>query len=386
MNYELNIKNYSTNDLINFFNLPDKFTKTDLINNLESVRTKILNTNGHELDNSFKNDFSLFLQNSQDILNPFIFNEEPIIPQYSTSHPETINRNPINFSNPTNTFNTNVARGDLNVLQKRTTKKLLAFNSIFGTQNLRTVTTTTNNITNVDFTIPYKLKQVVSAKLVSLDIPQNTIYFFNNVTKTNRFYITENNTNISGLVIIPEGIYSSIEMVTALQTTINTIIGNANFVVKIDLINNKTIISNTVNTFQLEFVMADTNPNMYKNIGWLLGYRQSKYLGEKSYTSEGIFNNNLYDYLYFVFNDFTMSFTSNMILILQNSYIDNNIMGKIEYNNTNSDNNLYIKRDYFGTVDINKIQIQLLTKYGDLIDMNNMNFSFIMEFEMIYDI
>jgi len=386
MNYELNIKNYSTNDLINFFNLPDKFTKTDLINNLESVRTKILNTNGHELDNSFKNDFSLFLQNSQDILNPFIFNEEPIIPQYSTSHPETINRNPINFSNPTNTFNTNVARGDLNVLQKRTTKKLLAFNSIFGTQNLRTVTTTTNNITNVDFTIPYKLKQVVSAKLVSLDIPQNTIYFFNNVTKTNRFYITENNTNISGLVIIPEGIYSSIEMVTALQTAINTIIGNANFVVKIDLINNKTTISNTVNTFQLEFVMVDTNPNMYKNIGWLLGYRQSKYLGEKSYTSEGIFNNNLYDYLYFVFNDFTMSFTSNMILILQNSYIDNNIMGKIEYNNTNSDNNLYIKRDYFGTVDINKIQIQLLTKYGDLIDMNNMNFSFIMEFEMIYDI
>ena len=77
-----------------------------------------------------------------------------------------------------------------------------------------------------------------------------------------------------------------------------------------------------------------------------------------------------------------------MIINLNNSYIDDNILGKIEYNTNNAiiGNNIYITRNYFGTIDINKLQVKLLNKYGDLVELNNMNYTFVLEFEIAYNI
>ncbi len=41
-------------------------------------------------------------------------------------------------------------------------------------------------------------------------------------------------------------------------------------------------------------------------------------------------------------------------------------------------------REYLGPVTISKIKIQLLNKFGDLIDIQNNNFSLAIEFTILY--
>jgi hypothetical protein len=40
-------------------------------------------------------------------------------------------------------------------------------------------------------------------------------------------------------------------------------------------------------------------------------------------------------------------------------------------------------REYFGPVEISQINIRLLDKFGDILEMNGNDFSFLMEFKFI---
>jgi hypothetical protein len=54
-----------------------------------------------------------------------------------------------------------------------------------------------------------------------------------------------------------------------------------------------------------------------------------------------------------------------------------------------SQNNLSLittTRQYFGPVDIQKMNIQLLDEYGRVIDLNNMDYSFCLTFQSVYDL
>ena len=44
------------------------------------------------------------------------------------------------------------------------------------------------------------------------------------------------------------------------------------------------------------------------------------------------------------------------------------------------------KGEYFGPVNIQKLKIQLLNQYGEILDLNCMDFSFSLELELGYDI
>ena len=53
-----------------------------------------------------------------------------------------------------------------------------------------------------------------------------------------------------------------------------------------------------------------------------------------------------------------------------------------------SDSSLVLKaipREYFGPIDIQKLQIQLLDEYGRVLDLNNMDFSFALKMECMYN-
>ena len=43
-------------------------------------------------------------------------------------------------------------------------------------------------------------------------------------------------------------------------------------------------------------------------------------------------------------------------------------------------------RQYFGPVDIQKLQIQLLDEYGRILNLNNMDYSFCLTFQTIYEL
>jgi hypothetical protein len=74
--------------------------------------------------------------------------------------------------------------------------------------------------------------------------------------------------------------------------------------------------------------------------------------------------------------------------------LNKNILARISlqtgnFQTTSSKNNLSIisyPRQYFGPVDIQKINVQLLDEYGRILNLNNMDFSFCLSFQAVYDI
>jgi hypothetical protein len=213
------------------------------------------------------------------------------------------------------------------------------------------------------------------------------------------FYVSDTGTGNEALIVIPEGCYDQNSLATAVENALNNSLSSTNYSVVIDPVSGKTKISNSYNNFQMRFIIPTaTSQTLSKTFGWILGFRKIRYQEKMSFTSEALYGGDSLEYFYFVLDDFNLNYTSNLFAIFHNSYIDKNILAKVPYTNNNNnitnaltyyDDSLAIlspKRQYFGPVDIKKISIQLLNKYGDVVPLNLMDYSFTLELEMAYDI
>ena len=74
-----------------------------------------------------------------------------------------------------------------------------------------------------------------------------------------------------------------------------------------------------------------------------------------------------------------------------NTFLGNNILGKIAVTFpdslilNNASDNIFRTREYYGPVKIKKLQISLLNKYGNIIDLLNNNYSLTLEFNILYN-
>jgi hypothetical protein len=176
-----------------------------------------------------------------------------------------------------------------------------------------------------------------------------------------------------------------------------------------------------------------------KSLGWMLGYRKD-YYSISDYVTEDLISQQTgketigyvpesaayLDTNYFMVNvdDFNKNYTEMMI----NPFYDDsftgstnqggiggsgsstglntngtssvglgtstiNILGKIPLNNqrfnlitVSSSTANFLKREYFGPVNIDRMRIQLLDDYGRVVDLNNIDYSFTLEIEQIYDL
>ena len=150
--------------------------------------------------------------------------------------------------------------------------------------------------------------------------------------------------------------------------------------------------------FSLEFGRdilgeEDKSPLALK-IGWLFGYRQGIYTNNSKYVSEGIVDLKGVRYLYLVVDDFNNNVNNGFYGAFNSSILNKNILARITlfgnlFNNVISQNNLSLitnPRQYFGPVVIQKMQIQLLDEYGRIIDLSNMDYSFCLTMQTIYDL
>jgi hypothetical protein len=129
--------------------------------------------------------------------------------------------------------------------------------------------------------------------------------------------------------------------------------------------------------------------------GWLIGFRESYYNNNVDYISEGIVDLVGPRYLYLVVDDFNNNVNDGFIAAFNSSILNKNILARISLQgginifSYSSQNNLSLityARQYFGPVDILKLQIQLLDEYGRVIDLNNMDYSFCLTFQTVYDL
>ena len=128
-------------------------------------------------------------------------------------------------------------------------------------------------------------------------------------------------------------------------------------------------------------------------LGWLMGFREGYYENNVAYVSEGIIDLTGPKYIYLVIDDFNNSVNDGFYGAFTSSILNKNILARISLQgsvfSTFTQNNLVLittSRQYFGPVDIQKIQVQLLDEYGRILNLNNMDYSFCLTFQTLYNL
>jgi hypothetical protein len=158
--------------------------------------------------------------------------------------------------------------------------------------------------------------------------------------------------------------------------------------------NGSGVVTNIELDFQKDRVgNEDRGTPLPLKFGWFLGFRNGLYVGNVNYVSEGIVNTTGPRYLYLVVDDFNNNVNNNFYSAFNSSILNKNILARISIQtstfNILEQNNLSIisnPRDYFGPVNLNAMNIQLLDEYGRIVDLNNMDFSFCLTLVTVYDL
>ena len=127
--------------------------------------------------------------------------------------------------------------------------------------------------------------------------------------------------------------------------------------------------------------------------GWILGFRLANYLDiTDKIQSEGLFDAGGDRYIYVAINDYQYNNNSLNTVCFDKSILNEDVIAKIPMINgklslvVSDDNNPLAKiRRYTGPVNISKLHIKILDKFGNVIDLNNMDFSLTFEMEILYE-
>ena len=130
-----------------------------------------------------------------------------------------------------------------------------------------------------------------------------------------------------------------------------------------------------------------------KHLGWNLGFIYPTYSGSKGYMSEAIMEVSSIRYIYLGIEDFNNQSNDHFISVMKDSFMSKDILARISLSGTSfsvlMENNMNIvtePRMYFGPVDIQKIRIRLYDEYGNILQMNNSNYSFCLNLKLMYDL
>ena len=407
--FDFNINNYSITDLENFLNLKRGYTNDDINTQIANFTKKIDNLS----DTSFKNKLTHFIGevddrlvndndsgnklNDIDDLNPKT-PKNTIISAGSTYVIDNT-KSKKTSSNVQQVFATEIAKGTVTTLKKKTTETTFCINSLFRD-------TSSTSATDCIYNLPYTFKNITSMEVLSIEIPQS-IFLFSERNASNTIYFKEYSgpdpyNPVQGLVTLPPGNYKITEapdLISTLETEINSQLGTGNrFTVSLIPTTNRITISNSTYIFEMYTVYPGTNKQISKTMGWTLGFRQQSYTNQLTYTTESIYNNTPANYLYLEINDFNVQYAATQVIgLFSNSFLDSNIISKICYTNSTNytsyntivyDGKYVIgsPREYFGPIHLQKMNIRLLDQYGTVVDLNGLDFSITLRLKILYDL
>jgi len=271
--------------------------------------------------------------------------------------------------------------GTINELYKRTISKSLTIDSRFRKDYYNSLSS------NYNYNLPTPITNVMELEIDQLVIAQSWYsiskelgnhFFWNGTTK----------------ITIPDGNYNA--------KTMQTILKNKGLDIIIDVDEstgvgtNKTIITGGNELFFNKNLngQIDNTPLQLK-LGWILGFRYGHYKTKNNQiVSEGQFDGYGPKYLYLAIDDFNNTTLNDHISLLSSSIINKKIIARYSVfstsNSLNRQNNnyfnniIYFNRTYSGPVNINKLNIQLLDEYGRIINLNNMDYSFVLKYKTLY--
>lgn len=415
--YDLNIDNYTEDELLKLFNI------TEPIYLLSTIRLS------EHLD-EFKQNIDM--QNSS-LFIEFISNVEDRL----TKKISELNSNPNNLipkpeQNVINSNETIFPTGVINPIEKKTITKVLNIDSIFRVNYSRTSAS--------DFIWNFQQPEtnVVSARVSSVDLP---ITWYNVRENKNTFIISFFNiiqtNNSTHEITIPPGNYSSENFIKTLNFIFDAGENELNnLIAENDGATNKIIIRMKIvkelygpddrlhydDTTRIIINFYNNKKNLSENeafkefqktIGWYMGFRKQEVEIQQNnnvqYISKS--NNNNYTLYYFAISACTSygnnvdnylfldidDYNNNCVCqpIVSSSWnstnIANNLMARITLNSSYKNvlyddgaDKVFKERVYMGPVTLNKFKIQLIDKYGEIVDLNKNDFSFTLELTKLY--
>lgn len=407
--YELNIHNYNYNDILTLFKLTPNYTEL----NIPTLQTKlnIISTKSPQYYNFYLKAFKIilfidFLTKKQTIDNEidFFVNKLKNIDNFefydndniyellgfnfsfkNSALQEQVVTNPI-----VNNYPNDLTPGNLNSIKRITQTLNLNLNSCFRNNYYNSPST------DFQYTIPTELKNITSLRLASIELP-NSWYLISILKKNNLFDIIIN--DISYRITIPEGNYDSITIQNYLNDTYFYSSGTTtpliNIKFSIDQNNFKTkfeLWDETLFDYSIIF-FTNLNNNLMNTFGWLAGFRKGKYIDiMNELVSEGLFDPDGDRYVYVSVNDYQYNTNVLNMVCFDNSLLEKNIIakipmfnGKISLNIDDSASPLTKRRLYNGPINLKVINIKILDQFGNVIDLNNMDFSFTLELEILYE-
>jgi len=293
------------------------------------------------------------------------------------------------------------ATGVINPLDRVVVKKIVHMNTKFRDNYYTTPSS------DFKYKFPLPINNTLSIRLRSIDVP-NTWYTFSSRFGNNKMII-ETEMGRRALckhsifeIIIPDGNYDAIQLSNYINNTYLYQSGVQNELNYLKMSVSETSLRTKFEIvgkppvrfkYTLKFMLPGIKTVMY-GMGWLLGFRMAEYKNlDREFESEGLFDAGGDRYLYISLDDYNKSRNDNNIIFLDNTFIDKDIIGKmylhdgkfhINIDDNDGDSNLK-KREFMGPVDINKIHLRLLDQYGNKIFLNNMDWSFSLEFEILYE-
>jgi len=429
MSIDLDINNYNYDDLLQLFKIKEK--QKDNRQNIQEKLILIKPNVNPEIYNFYKKsshildcvytlfDSNMLLDlNDQKMISHYI-DKIKKIENYETKNSQNIFQELISLNNENNndlgdlgsngmfsnlqqneniiinSYTNQVAPGKLNSLKRITQSQNICLNSCFRSQYLQ------SSSTDFDYLIPTEIKNVVSMRLASIEIP-NSWYLFSDKKINNTFKIIIDNNCIKTeyIICIPEGNYDMDTIEEFLNTTyfyksntnlnyIKFSINPLNYKSSFEIVN---CLENPFLSFSLTF-LEDVNQNPMNTCGWIFGFRSPKYINiNEKITSEGLFDAGGDRYLYLSLTDYQYNNNNTNIIGFDKSLLENDILAKVLLVNgkfsliINENVNPLTKiRRYNGPINLRKIHVKLLDKFGELIDLNQMDFSFTLELELLYE-
>ena len=422
-------------DLENFFGIfsQNQYKAEDIEEKEYAMRTLLLSSG--EVSKKQQKDLIDFLSLAKDWL---IFVKcKPKIEQNIQSN--TFNNGPsirteeLNKRNDTvyvNTQNSDAFPGIINPLNSRIITKSLNVDTRFRDNYLG------SKSTDFIYNLPTKLNKVISMHLSSVEIPIN-FYGISEYLNNNYLYLkvnfVDNFNNLDEstydiadpslnfidrekMIIIPDGNYNAEDFMQLINSLIGTDFQNINtddifkFIqLKINITPEgsgtaKVLVeaigyhANKIRSIELDFrknkhsELDKSIPYNYR-IGTNLGFLKPTYVGYPNITGDTIVEPSYIRYLYLIIDDYNNNVNNHFIGVFNKSIMDSNILARIsvkgsyfslmmndEYSVTSE------PRKYFGPVDIQKIRIRLTDEFGRTIELNNSDYSFCLNFRLLYDL
>ena len=445
--FNLNSDSYTELEIEELFNLKNVYSLKDISNAKAILVQQLIRTK--DLGVEKQREIMFFIDTiANRILNKVnnsdkntLPNENKIITQgtnFIIENPDRLAGKHSDFTNGRVTIDsTSSPPGYINPINVRTITQAISIDSRFRPNYY------TTKSTNFSMILPAIQKNVVTLRVTAIELPLTYYAISKTQGNTTCLIINLASPTEGWVLILPDGNYeqswANLSKAEAIETAMNSAIQTAqpvnidqngvvtltsgalltitDFTYSLDHISGRSIFSipsggsdKLPNGFTIRFNVDNTgslnmDTTIQLRLGWQLGFRSAEYVCQVQQPntdslciSEGICLVSGPRYGFLSIDDHQKNTGPAYMVAYGNSVLQNNIITRINLAALQNDVGIYQSssdpglstqtnrtREYFGPVDIQRLHIALYDEYGRIIDLNNMDWSFGLAFEILYN-